>query len=879
MEVSLTELHFVDQPSLREQLIQRVTSVDQVLDKLFGSVLSQEQYQLVRAESTNPNKMRTLFSFSPSWTQNCKDLLLKALREIHGPLLKELERSPEMQSPQDGAAIRKRYRARMEEKFSLLRERNARPGESVVLQHIFTQLLCLPEHPQREQKEHELLAVGWDHARTMEEKGQFVEVNALFGPDKIRFRRPKTIVLQGAAGIGKTMLARKIMLDWAKGNFFEDIFQFVFYLNCREMNQLSERSLSDLISVHLGDPRASFDEIMSQPEKLLFIVDGFDELKWSFEEQEYDLCYDWSEKRPVPILMSSLLRKILLPEAYLLITSRLTSLEALNNLLQHPYHVEILGFSEADRKEYFCRYFGDENQAMQAFDLVKDNETLFTMCFVPLVCWIVCTCLKQQLKCGKDLTQTSRTTTDLYVNYLAALFPATQDRPSQDPPILRRLCHLAAEGVWTQKILFDGDDLRKHGLDMSDVSPFLQLSIFQKDIDCENSYSFIHLSFQEFFAAMFYALGAEEEAMDDSITDIGDVKKLLEENEKSQWKGFLTLTVRFLFGLLNEARVKDLEKKFNCKISQEIKKELLQWSKGHCEILDLETLFDCLYEIQEKEFIRTVMNRFQRIHLEIDTRMKLLVSSFCIKHCQTLQSIRIGGGDLGMTYFGEAGCPVKQAWKDLFSGLRTNQDLTELTFSKLFIESGMETLCEELRHPQWKIRTIRLDSCDLTAADCQGLSSAFASNQSLKYLDLIFDDPENTGVKWLFEALRHTDCSLEALGLQRCHLTVASCKDLSSALASNQKLKRLYLTNCDLNARAVKSLCEGLRHPNCSLEILGLQSCGLRDACYEDLSSILTGNKKLTRLDLFGNLLSESVKQRLQNDSKHANFNYERKRF
>ncbi|KAK7800720.1 hypothetical protein U0070_011240 [Myodes glareolus] len=81
-------LHFVDQ--YREQLVSRVTSVDPVLDKLHRLVLSEEEYEAVRAEATNQNKMRKLFSLSRSWTMDCKDKVYRALEETHPHLIRDL---------------------------------------------------------------------------------------------------------------------------------------------------------------------------------------------------------------------------------------------------------------------------------------------------------------------------------------------------------------------------------------------------------------------------------------------------------------------------------------------------------------------------------------------------------------------------------------------------------------------------------------------------------------------------------------------------------------------------------------------------------------------------------------------------------------------
>ncbi|XP_051001333.1 apoptosis-associated speck-like protein containing a CARD isoform X2 [Acomys russatus] len=91
LQTVVLRAHFVDQH--RQALIARVTDIDGVLDTLHGRVLSEDQYQAVRAETTNPNKMRKLFSFVPAWDLTCKNLLLNALREKQPYLVADLEQS------------------------------------------------------------------------------------------------------------------------------------------------------------------------------------------------------------------------------------------------------------------------------------------------------------------------------------------------------------------------------------------------------------------------------------------------------------------------------------------------------------------------------------------------------------------------------------------------------------------------------------------------------------------------------------------------------------------------------------------------------------------------------------------------------------------
>ncbi|XP_039389941.1 uncharacterized protein LOC120403177 isoform X2 [Mauremys reevesii] len=84
------ETHFVDRH--REQLIQRVTLVEGVLDKLLGDdVLDNEQYVTITAERTNPMKMRKLYEFMVSWNKYCKDQLYEALKDKCKFLVADLE--------------------------------------------------------------------------------------------------------------------------------------------------------------------------------------------------------------------------------------------------------------------------------------------------------------------------------------------------------------------------------------------------------------------------------------------------------------------------------------------------------------------------------------------------------------------------------------------------------------------------------------------------------------------------------------------------------------------------------------------------------------------------------------------------------------------
>nr|XP_027778206.1 NACHT, LRR and PYD domains-containing protein 3 isoform X1 [Marmota flaviventris] len=793
----------------------------------------------------------------------------------------------------------KEYRRYVRSRFHCIEDRNARLGESVDLNRRYTRLRLVKEYPSQQEREQELLAIGG--TKTWDRPMSPIRLEQLFEPNDQHSEPVHTVVFQGAAGIGKTILARKIMLDWASGKLFQDKFDYLFYIHCREVSLVTPRSLGDLIISCCPDPNPPVHKIMRKPSRVLFLMDGFDELQGAFDEHLGVVCTDWQKAEPGDVLLSSLIRKKLLPEASLLITTRPVALEKLQHLLDHPRHVEILGFSEARRKEYFFKYFSTEAQASEAFRLIQENEILFTMCFIPLVCWIVCTGLKQQMESGKGLAQTSKTTTAVYVFFLSSLLHSRGGGQEQHLSAhLRSLCSLAADGIWNQKILFEECDLRDHGLQEVDVSAFLRMNLFQKEVDCEKLYSFIHMTFQEFFAAMYYLLEEEEE--EEAGRERGvptrhlelpdrDVRVLLENYGKFE-KGYLIFVVRFLFGLVNQERASYLEKKLSCKISQQVRVELLKWIEAKAKAKKLQVqpsqleLFYCLYEMQEEGFVQRALDHFPKMEISLSTRMDHVVSSFCIKNCRCVEKLSLGFLhnlpkeeeeeeeesrhlptsqrallDPHAAYSHRlVSCSLTSSFcRGLFSVLSSNQCLTELDLSDNTLgDPGTRVLCEALQQPGCNIQRLWLGRCGLSHLCCFDISLVLSSNQKLVELDLSDNALGDFGVRLLCVGLKHILCCLQKLWLVSCCLTSACCQDLAAALSASRSLTRLYVGENALGDSGVGTLCEAIGHPQCSLQKLGLVNSGLTSSCCSALSSVLRTNRSLTHLYLRGNALGDA---------------------
>ncbi|XP_060996276.1 NACHT, LRR and PYD domains-containing protein 2-like, partial [Dama dama] len=731
---------------------------------------------------------------------------------------------------------------------------------------------------------------------------------------------PLTMVLHGPAGVGKTTLAKELMLDWTQDDLAETS-NSAFYLSCKGLNRRGPCTFAELISANWPHVQDDMLAILAGAEKVLFILDGFDELKVPSGALIHDLCGDWKEQKPVPVLLGSLLKRKMLPKATLLITTRPGALRELRLLTEQPLFIEIEGFLEEERKAYFLKHFGEESQALRAFDLMRNNAALFQLGSAPSVCWVVCSCLRQQMESGADPAATCRTTTGLFLRFLCGRFPPPPGggpRPGLQAP-LKPLCLLAAEGVWTRSSVFDGDDLRRLGVAPSALCPFLDRNILQKSEDGEACYSFIHLSVQQFLAAVFYVLEPEEQeaaGLGGRRGRVGDVRKLLSQEERLK-NPSLTPVGYFLFGLCNERRAVELETTFGCLVSTAIKRELLRYTlmpqgKKSFSVTDTKEVLRCLYESQEEQLVKDAMAHVKEMSIHLTNTSEMMQSSFCLKHCANLQKISL---QVGKKIFLENDPALKsdpqnemsqhdhhslQLWADLCSVFSSNENLNFLDVKESFLSHssvrilceqithvtchlqkvvayrdfclalvGKKTvthlalegsfhgdkmllllLCEVLKHPRCNLQCLRLGSCSDTIRQWADFSSALKVNQSLKCLDLTASEFLDEGVRLLCLTLRHPKCVLQKLSLEKCQLTEACCKELSSALIVNQRLTHLCLAKNDLGDGGVKILCEGLSYPECQLQTLVLRHCNINRHGCKYISKILQGDSNLTSLDL-----------------------------
>ena len=195
-------------------------------------------------------------------------------------------------------------------------------------------------------------------------------------------------------------------------------------------------------------------------------------------------------------------------------------------------------------------------------------------------------------------------------------------------------------------------------------------------------------------------------------------------------------------------------------------------------------------------------------------------------------------------------------------------DLIDIT------DKGVKHIAEALLHGNWKLNSLNLSCDDLTNQTVQHLAKALSSSDcELSSLDLSWCDLSDEKVNHLAEGLLDSNCKLISLNLgQAFQITSEGVEQIAKVLNVCQ-VHSLNLSQSNITDEGVKYLAEALKHSNCKLTSLNLSGCELKDEGVEHLAEALEhSNCKLTSLNISDNyeITDEGVK-RLAEALKHSN--------
>ncbi len=703
-------------------------------------------------------------------------------------------------------------------------------------------------------------------------------------------KSPKTILVFGRPGIGKTVLTRKIMRDWANGidGFYHGKIAFIFKFRWFHFEQLKNVTVKKFLQfgTELNDDEFEqiFEEIWKNPQNAIFIFDGFDEFGGNlqkfqnFRDQSRMYANDPACSMSARFLFIKILSGHILPGATVLITSRPTASDVLSKL-NFDRKVEIIGFTEDKIENYvekFCGNHGKNELKPKIWTHIKSSE-LKNLCYIPVNCFIVCVTL---LNCLYDPTNDNALPTTLTELYQAALayFYKNHDRNQSNDcyeKVLKELQQLAFIGMQKERLIFDSElvneQMKESGLLHCLPVPFFQI---------QTQVCFIHLTVQEFLAAKHIVETKEPE----------DINEFISSNvSHGKWH----LVLQFLAGLLGR-KMKMSDQYRNCvlafteHLSCEIRDEDVVCSLNRSQILVMKCLREtenediaketattsalkdatCIEDIYENDLSPSDCSAMVFVSKHLNFLTKLTLTDIANLDClleitKLLQDRCIRALSLCLNNISDVQLGLQHVLSALTkSDCRIDHEHSKLTQLSLtaskITDTGVSILTDFLKNThEICLQKLDLNQNDITSAGipkvCEVLGNE-AGNQ-LVVLNVGVNNIGDDGMRMLCRSLKRNQHTLKELDLYRCALTTASIFCLVEVLSDeHSEITHLTLGSNEIGDEGVRVLCRFFRQGQCNLDVLNISNCFLTHECMPYLSEALADEKcRITDLSLMGN--------------------------
>ncbi|XP_028403911.1 NACHT, LRR and PYD domains-containing protein 12-like [Dendronephthya gigantea] len=633
----------------------------------------------------------------------------------------------------------------------------------------------------------------------------------LFQAEKFDKKEPRTVLVVGRPGIGKTLLTRKIFHECQQNKERSGFWhgKFVLLIKFRDFNKgetslreiLSEAHGLDMSLTHCG--MTVFQFVCKYPKNVILVFDGLDELKVDQKCLTDEIIINSPDKEcHIFLILKQLVKGKLLPGATVLITSRPTA-EYIYRHQKFDWEVEILGFNEEQIKKYVEKFCDDDMKSSEIWQIIKSSPELLSFCYIPVNSYIVCLTLYDSIDFGEQMVDGNysnipKTITELYKRAIKILLfkhnskyrnkPVDKDYLTAELPELLqkdldKLKGIARNGMEGNQLVFEFKSSDESVAGLSDSGVFNQLKDKRRNI-----FSFLHLTIQEFLAALHV------------VDDIKNVESFLEEHiYKPRWH----LVIQFVAGLLGD-RMRELRSAGHedNEVIERICKRFQDWmpKKRHIAKSNVKGLLviKCVWEMQEDRVMKMISSFASEDDVETFTLYELNIAPAesaalfkFLNHIKNLKQLRISRCTVTNIAIRELAEFLK---KDNHGPESNNCELTELNVSDNDLKTeGAKYLSDALKSDNCKLTKLDVSVNGLKTEDIKYLSDALKNiNCKLTKLDVRGNDLKTEGAKYLSDALKSDNCKLTELNVSVNDLQTEGVKYLSDALKSDYcKLTKL----------------------------------------------------------------------------------------
>lgn len=664
----------------------------------------------------------------------------------------------------------------------------------------------------------------------------------------------KTVVTFGACGVGKTTAVQRCALDWAEGRAHQHV-ELLFTFECWELQLLvyEKLSLIQLIQIFYPDLK-ELDANSLSSKKVWFVFDELEDLDDVLSFSGKSVC-EVNEVAPVFTLLPNLIKGFLLPSVHIWITTRYGGA----GTMWKGYKIrelEMRGYSDEQKDLHIRKLVGDDELANRIIAHIQISNSLYHLSRIPYMCTVIATVLKNHVK-KDDYKIRPMTLTEIYSSL-------TKNLQSEFIPRVRNNALFGRKDLSRYFCWIKEDDiLANSSITVREMSSFAQEHplVFKekKSVRGVTMFRYGHISVLEFFVVLT--------TFDEITADKNQFYNLLHEAYRQYEGGQFDICLRFFFGLIKERRTLEPQDEF----FEIVKKIILSDNEGDFRV----TMFHCLREFDSHAFKYDLVSYFNPhsapfSEMSVIRGMKLAVmvgnvdgkvhqfqmalSSRCDE--KLLRSLALvqkaKQAMLRFSNLSERCCPA------LASVLGTRESVLrdlDLAFNSI-TDSGVQSLVQGLKAQDCRLKSLRLQACELTSSACEHLAAALKLSPNLIELDLSSNDIGDVGLQHLAKGLQSRKCQLQTLKLSQCNLTKEGGLHLASALGKNSSyLKWLDLSINNIGNQAANALF--VRFDISKLKKLEMYCCGLTEDCCEKIAKALKLEKG-TLVDL--NLSSNNLK-------------------
>ena len=640
---------------------------------------------------------------------------------------------------------------------------------------------------------------------------------------------PQFILIEGAPGIGKSILLKEIAYRWGDKRLLQ-MFKFVLLIHLRNPSVQQASLLKDLLHLFcsIEDTRATHiattcsDYLLQNGGKgLAFLLDGFDEYPEDLQKNS---------------LIANILRRKVLPYCSLVVSSRPHATVHLRE--QATLRVDILGFTEVERNQFIQQTLKEQPQSIKELtQYLEDHFTISSLCAVPFN-MVILLFLYKQRSClpNKSLPKNS---TQLY-NYFICLticrhlakyghsldntITDLTNLPDPYSKIIQQLSKFSLEALNYNKLVFTFDEIKVACPDIAStpgaINGFGLLQAVQHFglTGKTMTFNFLHFTIQEFLAAHYVASLSpskelkilKEKFWSDIHSNMFAIYISITKGQRASFKQFIKPT----WG----QRIKGLW------TGEQLENRFLE-DKVKCL-----HLFHCFYEAGDKEVCRS-----------IESAKSLNFSSKTIR----LHDIRLSPSDVEcVTVF--LTCSSNKEWKVLGLGGCYIQD------------HGVHILHRGLSNSSVTITTLWLWSNGLTKSSSSAISDIIIS---CRVKEFSFHANKTVGEdERLYSIISDPSSVLEELYMWSTKLSSNAAIKLFTALSDNKKLRILDIGDNDITDEACDAIIMAMKK-NTSLVRLDMSDNPISEECAQLIVEALQHNSTLQKLSLPS--YSDDVKERI----------------